>query len=63
VPFGRASCELTFRMCHKHRAMSALAQSKDGKQDLPLAATPGSRSIDVEGKHRQSSIVVRRSSC
>ena len=62
VSFGRAPGELTLRMRHEHRPMSTLAQSKDGKQNLPLAAAPGSGRVDVEGEHRQSSIVNRQSS-
>ena len=59
VSLGRAPRELTFWMRHEQGAMSTLAKAKDRKQHLPLTAAPGSRSVDVDGKHRQSSIADR----
>jgi hypothetical protein len=51
VPFGGAFRELALRVSQQGRAMSTLAQTEHGEQNLALTAAPVTLRVDMERKH------------
>jgi hypothetical protein len=51
VPLGGTFRELALWVRQQGRAMSTLAQTEHGEQNLALAAAPVALRVDVEGKH------------